>query len=130
MGREPENSAKNRGSLFTNVAQHSIRVCVFSHIEEDRVSLKLGNAERDLYFFDDRLQQRADDLLTVFQLPLVGDHEDEYLPQIVRAARGAGLKGKEAEDIAHATFVTFSGESRHVRRPLGCPHLAFRNPVS
>jgi RNA polymerase sigma-70 factor (ECF subfamily) len=31
----------------------------------------------------------------------------EYLPQIVRAARGAGLKREEAEDIAHATFVTF-----------------------
>ncbi len=31
----------------------------------------------------------------------------EYLPQIVRAARGAGLRAEEAEDIAHATFVTF-----------------------
>ena len=31
----------------------------------------------------------------------------EYLPQIVRAARGAGLTKEEAEDIAHATFVTF-----------------------
>ncbi len=31
----------------------------------------------------------------------------EYLPQIVRAARGAGLRREEAEDIAHATFVTF-----------------------
>jgi RNA polymerase sigma-70 factor (ECF subfamily) len=31
----------------------------------------------------------------------------EYLPQIVRAARGAGLHVQEAEDVAHATFVTF-----------------------
>ena len=31
----------------------------------------------------------------------------EYLPQIVRAARGAGLRLEEAEDIAHSTFVTF-----------------------
>lgn len=31
----------------------------------------------------------------------------EYLPQIVRAARGAGLRKEEAEDTAHATFVTF-----------------------
>ena len=31
----------------------------------------------------------------------------EYLPQIVRAARGAGLRKEEAEDVAHATFVTF-----------------------
>ncbi len=31
----------------------------------------------------------------------------EYLPQIIRAARGAGLRIEEAEDIAHATFVTF-----------------------
>ncbi len=31
----------------------------------------------------------------------------KYLPQIVRAARGAGLNQQEAEDAAHATFVTF-----------------------
>jgi RNA polymerase sigma-70 factor, ECF subfamily len=31
----------------------------------------------------------------------------EYLPQVVRAARGAGLHVQEAEDVAHATFVTF-----------------------
>lgn len=31
----------------------------------------------------------------------------EYLPQTVRAARGAGLTVQEAEDVAHATFVTF-----------------------
>ncbi len=31
----------------------------------------------------------------------------EYLPQVVRAARGAGLTLEEAEDVAHATFVTF-----------------------
>ena len=31
----------------------------------------------------------------------------QYLPQIVRAARGAGLNAPEAEDVAHATFVTF-----------------------
>ncbi len=32
---------------------------------------------------------------------------EKYLPQIVRAARGAGLNVQEAEDVAHATFVTF-----------------------
>jgi RNA polymerase sigma-70 factor (ECF subfamily) len=31
----------------------------------------------------------------------------QYLPQIVRAARGTGLTMEEAEDVAHATFVTF-----------------------
>ena len=31
----------------------------------------------------------------------------EYLPQIVRAARGAGLKTQEAEDVAQSTFITF-----------------------
>ena len=30
-----------------------------------------------------------------------------YLPQIVRAARGAGLRAEEAEDVAQSTFVTF-----------------------
>ncbi len=30
-----------------------------------------------------------------------------YLPQIVRAARGAGLPADEAEDVAQATFLTF-----------------------
>jgi RNA polymerase sigma-70 factor, ECF subfamily len=31
----------------------------------------------------------------------------EYLPQVVRAARGAGLKTQEAEDVAQSTFITF-----------------------
>ncbi len=31
----------------------------------------------------------------------------EYLPQIVRAARGSGLGPQEAEDVAHATFIVF-----------------------
>ncbi|HUP46635.1 MAG TPA: sigma-70 family RNA polymerase sigma factor [Thermoanaerobaculia bacterium] len=31
----------------------------------------------------------------------------EYLPQVFRAARGAGLSAPEAEDVAQATFVTF-----------------------
>ena len=30
-----------------------------------------------------------------------------YLPQILRAARGAGLGPEEAEDVAQATFLTF-----------------------
>ncbi len=30
-----------------------------------------------------------------------------YLPQIVRTARGAGLRHEEAEDVAQSTFVTF-----------------------
>ncbi len=30
-----------------------------------------------------------------------------YLPQVVRAARGAGLSADEAEDVAQATFLTF-----------------------
>ena len=30
-----------------------------------------------------------------------------YLPQIVRAARGAGFSPSQAEDVAQATFVTF-----------------------
>lgn len=30
-----------------------------------------------------------------------------YLAQIVRAARGAGLRPEEAEDVAQSTFVTF-----------------------
>lgn len=31
----------------------------------------------------------------------------EYLPQVVRAARGAGLTKQEAEDVAQSTFITF-----------------------
>ncbi len=31
----------------------------------------------------------------------------EYLPQIVRAARAAGLKPQEADDAAQSTFMTF-----------------------
>ena len=30
-----------------------------------------------------------------------------YLPQILRAARGAGLDASEAEDVTQATFTTF-----------------------
>jgi len=30
-----------------------------------------------------------------------------YLPQVLRAARGAGLRPEEAQDTAQATFVTF-----------------------
>ncbi len=30
-----------------------------------------------------------------------------YLPQVVRAARGAGLPADEAEDVAQSTFLTF-----------------------
>ena len=32
---------------------------------------------------------------------------DEYLPQVYRAARGAGLGVQDAEDAAQSTFVTF-----------------------
>lgn len=32
---------------------------------------------------------------------------ETYLPQILRAARGAGLKPQEAEDVAQNTFTTF-----------------------
>jgi RNA polymerase sigma-70 factor (ECF subfamily) len=32
---------------------------------------------------------------------------ETYLPQILRAARGAGLKPHEAEDVAQNTFATF-----------------------
>ena len=32
---------------------------------------------------------------------------DEYLPQVYRAARGAGLSVQDAEDAAQSTFVTF-----------------------
>ena len=32
---------------------------------------------------------------------------ETYLPQILRAARGAGLKPQEAEDAAQNTFTTF-----------------------
>jgi RNA polymerase sigma-70 factor (ECF subfamily) len=31
----------------------------------------------------------------------------EYLPQVFRAARGAGLRKEEAEDAAQATFIVF-----------------------
>ena len=31
----------------------------------------------------------------------------EYLPQIVRAARGAGLSPHEADDVCQSTFITF-----------------------
>ncbi|MCA1733534.1 MAG: sigma-70 family RNA polymerase sigma factor [Acidobacteria bacterium] len=31
----------------------------------------------------------------------------EYLPQVFRAARGAGLRKEEAEDVAQATFTVF-----------------------
>ena len=31
----------------------------------------------------------------------------EYLPQILRAARGAGLSAQNAEDVCQSTFVTF-----------------------
>ncbi len=31
----------------------------------------------------------------------------EFLPQVVRAARGAGFSEAEAEDVAQATFLTF-----------------------
>lgn len=31
----------------------------------------------------------------------------EYLPQVVRAARGAGLNADEAEDVAQSVFITF-----------------------
>ena len=30
-----------------------------------------------------------------------------YLPQILRAAAGAGLEGQLAEDVAQSTFLTF-----------------------
>ena len=32
---------------------------------------------------------------------------EEYLPQILRAARGAGLNPQNAEDVCQSTFVTF-----------------------
>ncbi len=32
---------------------------------------------------------------------------DTYLPQVFRAAKGAGLTAEQAEDVAQATFVTF-----------------------
>ncbi|MEN8008590.1 MAG: sigma-70 family RNA polymerase sigma factor [Candidatus Krumholzibacteriota bacterium] len=32
---------------------------------------------------------------------------NEYLPQILRAARGAGLNAQNAEDVCQSTFVTF-----------------------
>lgn len=31
----------------------------------------------------------------------------EYLPQCIRAARGAGLTAEEAEDVAQSAFITF-----------------------
>ena len=33
---------------------------------------------------------------------------ETYLPQILRAARGAGLRPQQAEDVAQNTFTTFS----------------------
>ncbi len=36
---------------------------------------------------------------------------ETYLPQILRAARGAGLKPQEAEDVAQNTFTTFVGSA-------------------
>ena len=32
---------------------------------------------------------------------------DRYLPQVLRAGRGAGLSSQEAEDLAQETFLTF-----------------------
>jgi RNA polymerase sigma-70 factor, ECF subfamily len=49
--------------------------------------------------FLDRLRRRDPDTLH----RLMG----EYLPQVYRAARGAGLGVQDAEDAAQSTFVTF-----------------------
>lgn len=49
--------------------------------------------------FLDRLRRRDSDTLQRLM--------DEYLPQIYRAARGAGLNVQDAEDAAQSTFVTF-----------------------
>ncbi len=49
--------------------------------------------------FMSRLKDRHED--TLAQLT------DEYLPQIYRAARAAGLNIQNAEDVAQNTFVTF-----------------------
>jgi RNA polymerase sigma-70 factor, ECF subfamily len=46
-----------------------------------------------------RLKNRHDETLA--------DLIQEYLPQIYRAARGAGLTVQNAEDVAQNTFVTF-----------------------
>ena len=37
----------------------------------------------------------------------IGEVVRLYLPQIVRAARGAGLDAEGAEDVAQSTFLTF-----------------------
>jgi RNA polymerase sigma-70 factor, ECF subfamily len=49
--------------------------------------------------FLSRLRERHDDTLS--------ELTQEYLPQIYRAARGAGLTVQNAEDVAQNTFVTF-----------------------
>ncbi len=49
--------------------------------------------------FLSRLKNRHDDTLS--------ELTREYLPQIYRAARGAGLTVQNAEDVAQNTFVTF-----------------------
>ena len=43
-----------------------------------------------------------------------------YLPQILRAARGAGLDPSQAEDVTQATFTTFIETASHFE---GRPHV-------
>ena len=55
---------------------------------------------------------------------------NSYLPQILRAARGAGLNHQNAEDVCQSTFVTFIEKNRHLRGPFSRAHLAVWDPVS
>ena len=40
-------------------------------------------------------------------------HVETYLPQILRAARGAGLGPQDAEDVTQSTFATFIEKAPH-----------------
>ena len=63
------------------------------------LSLSLSTQPFSGLDFLDRLRSRNPDALRTLM--------DEYLPQIYRAARGAGLALQDAEDATQSTFVTF-----------------------
>lgn len=57
--------------------------------------------------------QEAEDRTTLAAAVREGDPAalravvEEYLPQVLRAARGAGLSPQDAEDVTQETFITF-----------------------